>query len=1000
MNKKFTEIESSQKLLIKYYRCIAENVIHKIEKLAIDHEYTIPTGWIKHAVCVSFRRISETHIHIRVDNSSPRNPRKTHEIDYSTASYSRIKPKILGRLALNKLEVNLDYFILLIDSVKRDLTPEEGIALIYNRNKKISHLQSKQLEDVPSFVEQAAANCFVKCYEPGFWIRLGRTHPGLGEQLLLCEKNNANELAQRCDQALFCEENPTNLLVEHCGEEYLRHINRLYNRFILLAKEDNISSLPVPERKRLQYQLQMSYKQNYQYLLGYKNSEPCSSLIKKYVPLRFKNNNTPIELTDLFIKPRVLLLGEAGFGKTTICQYATYLWACGQMWENKFEWLFYINMRNLNSKLYPSRPNNYSLIDIIEVECFQGYKLNDLDKQKLRNQFENPSNILWILDGCNERTIPDYLRPIERELLDKPHLLLTSRPYLIDDLKYDTQIQIQRFDNQDIKNYIEKYFSIMFPATIKKCCSFIDESEQLRETAHIPACLEIMCSLWESGKEISECGITMGELYQKMCEYLLRRYILKFHGQCTSSLARRNVYEQPNAIAFTHLEYLAFEATKLNRLTISNDELGKINNSSFLSVLQIGLLIPKTRNPSPILIENIYYFVHQSFQEYLCARYMIRALSSIDSKEQEKEVIQFIIDQKYNRRLQNTFRLFFELKRSISCTDKFWSAVDSEPRDLVGLRHCSRISPWFPNGSCGFLPEDEENINKRTIDAVITWISKEDRRAHHFSNVYLFEWFDRVVDKGYWLTAWEKDLFMEDSLKRRYFLRDLWSTHNIDALKETYDNIPKNNLSALHLLITKGPMKANLERLHIDSKSFIIHNNIKASEVMIAAQKKARERELITTLAEFEVLLQDYESFASLNRQTEALGIETWRLKIAPSALTNINDKTLQLLLQLSTDNALFYHDFDLPVIDFLKLYAEQNTLDDEILCSLIVSITFSSKCILTAPPGEKKLIRVHKKDDTFVNIELNQQRWESLIKKFDSTRDEYGYSSFFRHDD
>jgi hypothetical protein len=232
MNKKFTEIESSQKLLIKYYRCIAKNVIHKIEKLPIDHEYTIPTGWIKHAVCVSFRRISKTHILIRVDNSSPRNPRNAHEIDPFTASYSRIKPKILGRLALNKLKDNLDYFILLIDSVKRELTSREGIALIYNRNKKIRHLHRERIEDVPSFVEQAAANCFVKCYEPGFWIRFGETHPELYEQLLLCEKNNANEL------------------VERCGKKYRRHLKSLHNRFMLLAKEDNISSLPVPERER------------------------------------------------------------------------------------------------------------------------------------------------------------------------------------------------------------------------------------------------------------------------------------------------------------------------------------------------------------------------------------------------------------------------------------------------------------------------------------------------------------------------------------------------------------------------------------------------------------------------------------------------------------------------------------------------------------------------------------------------------------------------------
>jgi hypothetical protein len=232
INKKFTEIESSQKLLMKkYYRCIAKNVIHKIEKLAIDQEYTIPTGWMEHAVCVSFRRINKTHIHIRVDNPSSRNPRKTHEIDHSTSSYSRIKPKILGQLALNRLKDNLDYFILLIDSVKRDLTWEEGITLIYNRNKEIRHLHRKQFDDVPSFVEQAGANCFVKCHEPGFWIRFGRTHPDLYEQLLLCEKNNANEL------------------VERCGKKYQRHLKSLHDRFILLAKEDDISSLPVSERE-------------------------------------------------------------------------------------------------------------------------------------------------------------------------------------------------------------------------------------------------------------------------------------------------------------------------------------------------------------------------------------------------------------------------------------------------------------------------------------------------------------------------------------------------------------------------------------------------------------------------------------------------------------------------------------------------------------------------------------------------------------------------------
>jgi hypothetical protein len=293
------------------------------------------------------------------------------------------------------------------------------------------------------------------------------------------------------------------------------------------------------------------------------------------------------------------------------------------------------------------------------------------------------------------------------------------------------------------------------------------------------------------------------------------------------------------------------------------------------------------------------------------------------------------------------------------------------------------------------------------------------------------------------LTAWEEDLLENDSSRRRYFLPDLWSTQNIGALKSIYDNIPRNNVKALHRLITRGPTTINLESLHIDPNLFTVPDDTKAqrrricrnlrkcfptkccssnkvpskiqkfpptpwvrtdrfctstevSRAVIDIQKKATKRKSITTPEEFEVLLRNYASFASLNRQTEALNKETWRLKIDPSVLINVDNEALGFLLRLSQQNTLFYRDLELPVIPFLELYAKQNDLNDNILSSLIVSITFSSKFILTAPPGERKLIRVHKKDDTSVDIELDQQRWDPLITKFDSARTEYGYSSFF----
>jgi hypothetical protein len=630
-------------------------------------------------------------------------------------------------LHVNDLSKNLDYFTLLIDSVKRDLSPDEGISLIYNRNERILNLDKRHVENVPSFVEQADANCFVKCFEPGFRMRLGKTRERLCEQLMSFDRDNANLLAKRCE------------------EHHQHDLNGFSSRFASLARQDDVNRLHSMDKTRLQEQLKSIYQQHYRYLSSFMTGWNRNPLTEKYVPLQFKREDTLIELEDFFFEPRVLVLGEAGCGKTTVCQYVTYSWACAGMWQHKFEWLFYIKWRNLNSKLYPPQQfNNYSLIDIIEKECFQGYTLTDLDKLKLRSQLVHPTNILWILDGCDERTIPDHLHSVERELLAKPYLLLTSRPYEINNIEYDVKVEIQRFEKQDIERYIKRYFS-MFRTTASECWLFILSSEQLLQTAHIPACLEIICSLWDSSRKNFGSDMTIGQLYQKMCEYLLQRYLLKFHGQCPSALAGRDIYQEPNAMAFTHMEHLAFIATQSNRFRVTGDNIKSVAGPLFRSVLQIGLLIPSNQNPSPILDDNIYYFVHRSFQEYLCARYMIRTLTSSCSKEQEKEVFQFITYEKYNRHVQHTFRLFFELKRTDSCTNQFWSAVDSEPRDLVGLRHFSRISQWFPLGTCALSTEDELKVNMRTTDAIIAWISRNDRLAHDYANTYLFDWFDDVL---------------------------------------------------------------------------------------------------------------------------------------------------------------------------------------------------------------------------------------------------------------
>jgi hypothetical protein len=121
---------------------------------------------------------------------------------------------------------------------------------------------------MPRFDVQAPANCVVKSFEPGCWIRFGATHQQLYEQLLSSEGRNTVELAT------------------YCQREDQDYQSKLFSRLISLAKQDNISSVPVLVRTYLQVQLKTRRKQRYQFLLSNTNRDPRSPLISCFVARR------------------------------------------------------------------------------------------------------------------------------------------------------------------------------------------------------------------------------------------------------------------------------------------------------------------------------------------------------------------------------------------------------------------------------------------------------------------------------------------------------------------------------------------------------------------------------------------------------------------------------------------------------------------------------------------------------------------------------------------
>ncbi|CAF1080784.1 unnamed protein product [Rotaria magnacalcarata] len=208
--------------------------------------------------------------------------------------------------------------------------------------------------------------------------------------------------------------------------------------------------------------------------------------------------------------------------------------------------------------------------------------------------------------------------------------------------------------------------------------------------------------------------------------------------------------------------------------------------------------------------------------------------------------------------------------------------------------------------------------------------------------------------------------------------------------------IPKD-VKKIYTLIKSGPIERGLRSLQIDINKFpppIFPKQKNIPEWLQEVHNKAKRNESIMILEEFQRILNNYSSYAEWNRQATILDIHTWPLKIDPSALINISPETLKLILKLSQDNALFYRNFNLPIISFLRLY-EKSDDHGETLCSLIVSIALNSTCIITASPERQTSVRVYEHEN-FVDIYLGTIRRSKLLLEFDRIRQIYGYSYGF----
>ncbi|CAF3531955.1 unnamed protein product, partial [Adineta steineri] len=439
---------------------------------------------------------------------------------------------------------------------------------------------------------------------------------------------------------------------------------------------------------------------------------------------------TTIDVKNIFDKckvqtRKVLLLGRAGIGKSTFCQYVTYKWAKRELWT-QYDLVILIRLRKLTESRYLSA-QNYSPINLVEKEYFPFGDFSNEEKQQLKEHCNN-CKVLWILDGYDEfvHNIPDKLAGAFDYILKTQHHILTSRPYAIA-LSYDVQMEITGFTNDNIEKYIVQFFDQIkddisngsFEGT--KLLHFLKTNSSIWGIAHIPVNLELICSLWGDTDWSKKKTLTMTTLYDNITEWLCKRYITK-QNITTAQMRKKKLYNLcKKELCF--LEVLAFNAMEYSDIIIPPTLLEKTEDETECDLddhpqlLNFGIL--KSYNDMPTgsqhPAEQQYYFIHLSFQEYFAARHLIRTLSS----PEKQKAINFINKHKYNRRYLYVFIFASGLLAQSDnqfCIEVFWSTIQGQPLDLVGLMHIKLIIECLDELVAQTLFRQSADLMKSVLD--------------------------------------------------------------------------------------------------------------------------------------------------------------------------------------------------------------------------------------------------------------------------------------------
>ena len=382
-----------------------------------------------------------------------------------------------------------------------------------------------------------------------------------------------------------------------------------------------------------------------------------------------KIKRTPILLDDLFRveegkKPvrKVLVEGNGGMGKTTLCTMLSEGWAEDKM-LTQFDCVLLLPLReqlvtsaeslsDLFKLLHSSKRISASVIDLLEESGGEAVLIiadgwDELEKSKRLKQ----SFLYKLLFG---------------RVLPFASVLLTSRPSASAPLhslpSVDRLVEVVGFNEENIKQYIESEFE-KCPEKASGLIEQLDNNPLIQNVCTVPLNCAITCNLWHTLDQ--ELPSTLTELYTQIILNVIFRDIKKKFPDIPIGLSLSNFDSIPSQLQpYWWLTCkFAFETLSTDQLVFTEEELASFfpeGLDSSQKFLCFGLL-QSARTLLPVGHGLSFHFLHLTFQEYLAALHLVTL-----STEEQLEVVR---THGTSSRFAMVWRFFFGLgsKKQGSC---------------------------------------------------------------------------------------------------------------------------------------------------------------------------------------------------------------------------------------------------------------------------------------------------------------------------------------------